>query len=99
MHVVKNEAKKIQTYKLNIYLLLAVTKTSKAFHCVSIIFLIQGFPELVDETECLVTFQFSTNEACATKPTATEIPCLIYNPKDKIKRDLSPLIKQTGKCQ
>ena len=44
-------------------------------------------------------FKFYTNEACSNhKPTVKEIPCLVYSndPKDKFKRDLSPLIKQTG---
>ena len=49
----------------------------------------------------MVIIEFFTKEACPKNPKSpkmTEVPCVIYNPVDKQKRDLSPLIKLSGLC-
>ena len=56
----------------------------------------QGSPEFVDDNGCMVIIEFFTKEACKKKDDTKEIPCVIYNPTDKKKRDLSPLIKLSG---
>jgi hypothetical protein len=44
----------------------------------------------------MVIIEFFTKEACKNPDNTMEIPCVIYNPDDGQKRDLSPLIKLSG---
>ncbi|EDO46654.1 predicted protein [Nematostella vectensis] len=59
-----------------------------------------GYPELIDhyttDKDCVYIFEFITNQACNTPPTAAEVPCSFYSPLDGKKRDLTPLIKTKG---
>ena len=62
-------------------------------------FSLQGSPELIDDTGCIVVIDFFTKEACAPNTgddKIAEIPCVIYNNVDQKKRDLSPLTKTKG---
>ena len=56
---------------------------------------IKGSPRLLDTYACDTYFEWHTSVLCKTPPSAKEVKCHVYD-SEGYKRDLSPLIKQTG---